>query len=111
MLALADCSNCGFPLWSRAAATGPDLLWRFTKNMKFPVVEALDDGSWRSMIRDSGRDTQSFDVPDPVIRDGSVRLKGIGRFHLQSALTGRRSGGRRAPFPGRRRGPHHAGRR
>jgi len=56
MLVLADRNYCGFPLWSRAAATGADLLWRFKRNMKFPVVEALDDGSWRSVFRGSGRD-------------------------------------------------------
>ena len=56
MLVLADRYYCGFPLWSRAAATGADLLWRFKRNMKFPVVEALDDGSWRSVFRGSGRD-------------------------------------------------------
>ena len=56
MLVLADRTYCGFPLWSRAVATGADLLWRFKRTMKFPVIEALDDGSWRSVIRGSGRD-------------------------------------------------------
>ena len=56
MLVLADRYYCGFPLWSRAAATGADLLWRLKGNMKFPVVEALEDGSWRSVIRGSGCD-------------------------------------------------------
>ena len=44
-LVLADRCYAGFPLWSRAAATGADLPWRCKGNMKFPVVEALDDGS------------------------------------------------------------------
>ena len=56
MLVLADRTFCGFPLWSRVVATGADLLWRFKRTMKFPVIEALDDGSWRSVIRGSGRD-------------------------------------------------------
>ncbi|MGH2669627.1 MAG: IS4 family transposase, partial [bacterium] len=33
MLLLADRGFCGFPLWSRAAATGADLLWRAKLNM------------------------------------------------------------------------------
>ena len=56
MLVLADRNYCSFQLWSRAAATGADLLWRLKGNMKFPVIEALADGSWRSVFRGSGRD-------------------------------------------------------
>ena len=56
MPVLADCYYCGFPLRSRAAATGADLLWRRKGSMKFPVTEALADGSWRSVFRDSGCD-------------------------------------------------------
>ena len=56
MLVLADRLYCGFQLWSRAAATGADLLWRLKGSMKFPVTEALEDGSWRSVIRGSGCD-------------------------------------------------------
>ena len=56
MLVLADRLYCGFPLWSRASASGADLLWRLKGSMKFPVTEALADGSWRSVFRDSGSD-------------------------------------------------------
>ena len=35
------------------------------------------------------RGIRSFDIPDPVIRDGSLRLKGIGRFRLPSVPDGR----------------------
>ena len=59
MLVLADRYYCGFPLWSRAAATGANLLWRSKGNMRFPVVEALDEGSWRSVICSSGRDVSA----------------------------------------------------
>ena len=45
MLVLADRYYAGFPLWSRAATTGAELLWRCKGNMKFPVDEAFDDGS------------------------------------------------------------------
>jgi len=54
MLVLADRGFCGFPLWSRAVATGADLLWRAMPNMKPRPVEALADGSWLAELRPSG---------------------------------------------------------
>ena len=56
MLVLADRYYTGYPLWSRAVATGADLLWRCKGNMRFPVTLALDDGSWLSVLCGSGRD-------------------------------------------------------
>ena len=54
MVLLADRGFCGFPLWSRAAATGADLLWRAKPNMKPRHVETLPDGSWLAELRPSG---------------------------------------------------------
>jgi hypothetical protein len=54
MLCLADRGFCGFPLWSRAAATGADLLWRAMGNMKPRPIETLADGSWLAELRPSG---------------------------------------------------------
>ncbi len=54
MLLLADRGFCGFPLWSRAVATGADLLWRAMPNMKPRYVETLSDGSWLAELRPSG---------------------------------------------------------
>lgn len=54
MLVLADRGFCGFPLWSRAAATGADLLWRAMPNMKPRFVEDLADGTWLALLRPSG---------------------------------------------------------
>jgi Insertion element 4 transposase N-terminal/Transposase DDE domain len=54
MLVLADRGFCGFPLWSRAAATGADLLWRALPNMKPRHVETLGDGTWLAELRPSG---------------------------------------------------------
>jgi hypothetical protein len=54
MLVLADRGFCGFPLWSRAFATGADLLWRAMPNMKPRHVETLADGSWLAELRPSG---------------------------------------------------------
>ena len=75
MLVLADRHYTGFQLWSRAVATGADLLWRFRSNMRFPVVEALDDGSWRSAIRGSGRDRRRSRGELPV-RIVAYRIEG-----------------------------------
>lgn len=54
MLLLADRGFCGFPLWSRAVATGADLLWRAMPNMKPRLIEELADGSWLAELRPSG---------------------------------------------------------
>jgi hypothetical protein len=54
MLLLADRGFCGFPLWSRAIASGADLLWRAMGNMKPRFVETLPDGSWLAELRPSG---------------------------------------------------------
>jgi hypothetical protein len=56
MLLLADRGFCGFPLWSRAAATGADLLWRAMPNMRPRHVETLADGTWLAELRPSGND-------------------------------------------------------
>jgi len=54
MLVLADRGLCGFPLWSRAAATGADLLWRASSVMKPRHVQTLPDGTWLAELRPSG---------------------------------------------------------
>lgn len=54
MLCMADRGFCGFPLWSRAVATGADLLWRAKLNMKPSMVEVLADGSWLARLKPSG---------------------------------------------------------
>ena len=66
MLVLADRYYGGYPLWLRAQATGAELLWRFKSNMKFPVEEKYADGSWRSVIRGSGRDRRKSRGTLPV---------------------------------------------
>ena len=53
-LLLADRGFCGFPLWSRAAGTGADLLWRAMSNMKPRPIETLPDGSYLAELRPSG---------------------------------------------------------
>jgi hypothetical protein len=52
MLLLADRGFYSYRLWTAAAATGADLLWRVPAGLGLPVVRALPDGSWLSRIAD-----------------------------------------------------------
>lgn len=75
MVLLADRGFCGFPLWSRAAATGADLLWRAMGNMKPRHLETLADGTWLAELRPSGNagrhgDPLTIRVIDYTIDDG-----------------------------------------
>jgi hypothetical protein len=54
MVMLADRNFYGFDLWTRAAATGADLLWRVKKNLRPKHVQTLADGSWLAEITASG---------------------------------------------------------
>src|SRR5580658_7359614 len=56
MLCLADRNFFGFPLWTQAAATGAQLLWRVKKNMRLVCEKRLPDGSYLSRIFASERD-------------------------------------------------------
>ncbi len=66
MLVLADRGYCGFPLWRQAAGTGADLLWRMKANLRLPVLERFDDGSYRSVLRGSGQDRRRSQGECPV---------------------------------------------
>lgn len=66
MLVLADRNYFGFPLWQRAERTGAKLLWRVKSNLRLPVEEAYPDGSYRSVIRGSGRDKHKSKGELPV---------------------------------------------
>jgi len=75
MLLLADRGFCGFPLWSRAVATGADLLWRAKTNTKPGHLETLEDGSWLATFAPSGKARATTDplvirVIDYTIDDG-----------------------------------------
>lgn len=56
VLCLADRGIYSHTAWQNAAATGADLCWRVRANLKLPVIEALEDGSWISEIYDSVND-------------------------------------------------------
>ena len=74
-LLLADRGFCGFPLWSRAVASGADLLWRAMSTMKPRHLETLADGSWLAELSaagNAGRKAQplTIRVIDYTIDDG-----------------------------------------
>jgi len=50
MLCLADRLFFGYALWTQAAATGADLLWRGKQNLQLPCEQRLPDGSYLSRI-------------------------------------------------------------
>ena len=50
MLCLADRGFTAHPLFTAAAASGADLLWRTKSNAVLPVLERLPDGSFRSEL-------------------------------------------------------------
>ncbi|MBI3156073.1 MAG: IS4 family transposase [Burkholderiales bacterium] len=54
MLCLAGRGFNGFEHWEQARATGAELLWRCGVDRKLPVLQALDDGSYLSVIRPGG---------------------------------------------------------
>ena len=49
-LVLADRNFYSFKDWRAAAGTGAALLWRVKSSLGLPVLEALPDGSWRSVL-------------------------------------------------------------
>ena len=50
MLCLADRLFYGFPLWTKAEATGADLVWRVKRDLKLPCLQRLPDGSYLSCV-------------------------------------------------------------
>ena len=50
MLVLADRNFCGYPAAAALAATGADVLIRAKSGQRLPVLEALPDGSYRSVL-------------------------------------------------------------
>ena len=56
MLCLADRQFSGHALWSRAASTGADLLWRGKSNLRLPREQVLPDGSYLTTVYPSEAD-------------------------------------------------------
>jgi hypothetical protein len=75
MLCLADRQFFGFDLWTTAAGTGADLLWRIKKNLRLACEKRLPDGSYLSRIY-------------PSERDGRQKTNGVAVRVIEYALDG-----------------------
>jgi Insertion element 4 transposase N-terminal len=53
MLVLADRNFYSYQAWQQASATGAALLWRVSGRLPLPVLAALPDGSYRSVLINS----------------------------------------------------------
>jgi len=76
MLCLADRLFYGFALWSQAAATGADLLWRVKRNLRLPCERRLPDGSYLSRIYPTPND-QHHDRRGVRVRVVEYQLAGV----------------------------------
>ena len=76
MLCLADRQFFGFALWTRAQATGADLLWRIKKNLRLASDRRLPDGSYLSRIYPSDR-ARRHGADAVVVRVIDYRLHGV----------------------------------
>jgi hypothetical protein len=87
MLVIADRGFCGYPVMTALAATGADLLIRAKAGMVLPVLDALPDGSARTVLpdpraaqrrhhRNSSRRLRGSTLPaDPPVTQGiPIRL-------------------------------------
>lgn len=66
MLLLADRNFAGHELRGLVVATGADMAWRIKKNLVFPPVEVLPDGSFLSIMP----------TPADSLRHGQARARG-----------------------------------
>lgn len=76
MLCLADRQFFGHALWTRAQATGADLLWRIKKNLRLPREQDLPDGSYLSRIYACERDRR-HKTNGITVRVIDYRLEGV----------------------------------
>lgn len=76
MLCLADRYFFSYELWAHATSTGADLLWRIKKNLVFPCIERLPDGSYLSKLHPSPQDRKRDRNGVPV-RVIEYRLEGV----------------------------------
>ncbi|QDQ25170.1 IS4 family transposase [Chitinimonas arctica] len=89
MLCLADRGFNGYSHWQAAQATGADLLWRCAHNRRLPVVSALPDGSYLSMIYpdDKSRRQGVGGISMRVIEYSLPKLSGEAtRYRLMTTL-------------------------
>jgi hypothetical protein len=75
MLCLADRGIYSYSLWTAAAATGAELVWRVQKGVGLPEVQRLADGSYLSEIRPPGRGHKRDSIVVRVV-SFTITLKG-----------------------------------
>lgn len=75
MLCLADRGFYSYSLWTAAAATGADLLWRVQKGIRLPELQRLADGSYLSEVRPRGRGRKRDSITVRVV-SFTVTLQG-----------------------------------
>ena len=89
MLCLADRGFNGYAHWKAARDTGAHLLWRCVGNLQLPVIKALDDGSYLSVIYPSTKSRRSR-AGEITVRVIEYALPGVpdaqARYRLLSTL-------------------------
>jgi hypothetical protein len=100
MLVLADRNFCGYPVAATLAATGADLLIRARADQRFPVLEALPDGSYTSVLPDPAaarawhhRNGERRRRGSPLPPDPRTRLPGITIRVIEADITLTPAGG------------------
>ena len=106
MLCLADRGFSGVAQWQQARATGAHLLWRAKGNRILPVVKALPDGSYLSVIYPP-RDAVGRVIKNHKNRTDGITVRVIEYSLPESALggnlrgnkTGSKVGGKKRAAP------------
>lgn len=76
MLCLADRNFHSYSMWTQAAATRADLLWRVKKNLILPCRERLPDGSYLSKIYPTDK-ARRHDVEGVAVRVIEYTLENV----------------------------------
>jgi hypothetical protein len=99
MLTLADRNFSGYPVVAALAATGADVLIRAKTSQRLPVIQALADGSYTSMLADPAaararhrRNAQRAARGSALGRDNSV-VPGIAVRVIEAGITITPAGG------------------
>ena len=82
MLLLADRNFYSYQLWTGAAASGAQLLWRVKAGVHLPVLAELPDGSWLAHINDPRA------VQARLQKNGKRRRRGSARGPDTTPLRG-----------------------
>lgn len=81
MLCLADRLFYGFEMWSKAAETGADLLWRVQKTIALPCLRRFKDRSYLSEVRP--RSTEKKKVRERSIQVRVIEFDVMVRGHQE----------------------------